>query len=160
MLNLVFETTAVFLCRVPPVVFRDELTLRPICWRKACTFGLDSHGEPFPSRTPRELGSRNVAVGPRVNMVRHWHTRVLLVEDPSGHCGYGAFRHQLANENNASLLTSANIEADVNLLKVLVERDAKTEDACAVELETDQANVGLACERIEFSPGGNERVKQ
>ena len=49
----------------------------------------------------------------------------------------------------------SHIEADIDFLEALVERDGKSEHARAVEFESDEADEDLACEEVELGARGN-----
>ena len=84
--------------------------------------------------------------------VGHGNALVVFIEGIAGDCGHRELRNQLSNEHHASAAGTLHIKAQIDFLECLVEWDADSAQARAIELESDVAQVGLAVVSIEFSP--------
>ncbi len=92
--------------------------------------------------------------------MRHRHARIVFVERKSRDGRHRVSRDQLADEYHASFGRPPHIKPDVHFLERLVKRNREPEYARAVELETNQAEVGFAFEYVQFRAGGDEWFEQ
>src|SRR3954462_11285052 len=85
---------------------------------------------------------------------------VAFVVEAIGDERYGAARGDFSNEDNAAADLAADLAADVesqvDFREVRVERDGNAEEADALELEANDADVRLAVEKIGLGSGRGE----
>src|SRR3954462_14250359 len=90
----------------------------------------------------------------------HWAGLVALVVKAVGDQCDGAARGDFSNEDNAAADLAADLAADVesqvDFREVRVERDGNAEEADALELEANDADVRLAVEKIGLGSGRGE----
>src|SRR3954468_10596825 len=88
--------------------------------------------------------------------MRHRHARVVFAIGETCDGGDGDLWYEFADEDDSAPGSATNVEAEVHLFKGLVERNRATEQAGVVELESDEACVGVAFVEIEYSACWNE----
>ena len=160
MLNFVFEAAAFALGCVTPIVFGDELGFGAFGGQEGFSCGFNAHLAAGRAGAPGVFSIGDFAVWAGLDCVGHGDSGVALVEGEAGDGGDGEFGDELADEDGTALLAAANVEADVDLFKVLMERDGEAEDAGAVELEADEAEPGFVGEEVEFGAGGDVGLEQ
>ena len=92
--------------------------------------------------------------------MRHWHAGVVFAICEARDRGDCHLRNQFANEDNSAAISATNIEAKVHFFEGLMERHRAAEQARFVELESDEAYVGVALVVIEFSARWDEGPKK
>ena len=70
--------------------------------------------------------------------------------------GDGNLRHEFADEDDAAPGSATDVKAEIHFFKGLMKRDCAAEQAGFVELESDEACVGVAFVEIEFCASRNE----
>ena len=92
--------------------------------------------------------------------MRHGHATVVFTECNASNGCDSIFRHEFANEDDASLPLVPHVEAKVHLFKRAVKWNRDSREAGVLELEAHKARIGFAVELIELRACGNERLEQ
>jgi polyphosphate glucokinase len=92
----------------------------------------------------------------------HRKSNVVLIERKPGGGGNGTPRDNFSNEHYSPSHSfaglSSHIEAQVNFFKVLMKRDKDPEQPGSKKPKTDEANVDLLFETIQFGAGRNQML--
>ena len=159
-LDFIFKAAAVALGCIAPIVLGDELGFGAFGGQEGFSCGFNLHLAAGRAGAPGVFSIGDLAVGAGLDCVGHCDAGVVLVEGEAGDGGDGEFGDELADEDGTALLAAADVEADVDLFKVLVEGDGEAEDAGAVELKADEREPGFVGEEVEFGAGGDVGLEQ
>ena len=159
--DLVLQGAPIPLPSVAPVVLSDELRLGGSC--QAAWSGAKPAGESTAARSLApcvfDIAWRRAALGHGEPM-SHWDPKVRLVIGETSHPSDGRLGDEFANEHHGAPQSavrhrSADVEAEVDLFEVPVERYRPAEDPGIDEPEPDYARQQAAVESIQFGPGGH-----
>ena len=160
--NPVLDGAAAGLSAIAPVMFRNELVERALRDLAGLAGGVDGQAVPVARQPPRIFDAQGGALARK--LVRHRQTAVILAIDPAGDGRDRAPGNDLLNENDAALhgtgFAPANVESEVHLVKIAVERNGNSVHLRVKKAETDQADEGPAVKRVEFGSRRNARREQ